>query len=448
MVKTAKVYLICRKIAEKGRITEAEDSYYKKVNQVLWELQKQTRIIKNKTIQLCWEWCGFASNYNKQNGEYPKPSAILDYKSLSGYAYDCLKEYSDMQTSNLSGTIRTACTEFENAKKEILMGTKSIIQYKSDQPLELCNSKIQLFYDKDNHEYQVKLFVLSKAGAVKFETGNTAFAFKAVVKDNSTKTILERCIDGIYKISGSKLMYDRKKRMWYLNLCYGFENQNKPKTDPDKILGINLGVAYPIVASVQGEWKRFVIEGGELEHFRASTEARRISMLKQGKVCGDGRIGHGIKARNKPVYRMEDKVARFRNTINHRYSRALVDYAVRNQCGTIQMEDLTGITADANRFMKNWSYYDLQQKIEYKAKEQGISVVYIEPKYTTARCSKCGCIHEENILVKERKFKCIECGFETFQDYNASQNIAVRDIDKVISAELEESNIMQKKKTA
>ncbi len=66
-------------------------------------------------------------------------------------------------------------------------------------------------------------------------------------------------------------------------------------------------------------------------------------MLRQGTVCDDGRIGHGIHTRNKPVYRMEDKTARFRNTANHKYSRALIDFAVKNGCGTIQMEDLSGI---------------------------------------------------------------------------------------------------------
>ena len=35
--------------------------------------------------------------------------------------------------------------------------------------------------------------------------------FRAVVKDKSQRDILERCIDGIYKISASKLIYDKKK---------------------------------------------------------------------------------------------------------------------------------------------------------------------------------------------------------------------------------------------
>jgi transposase len=102
------------------------------------------------------------------------------------------------------------------------------------------------------------------------------------------------------------------------------------------------------------------------------------------------------------------------------------------------MEDLKGVTKKANRFLQNWSYFDLQTKIEYKAKEQGISVIYINPHYTSQRCSKCGFIHEDN-RPEQARFKCQNCGFEENADYNASQNIAVRDIDKIISANMKQT---------
>ena len=66
MTKVVKIFLICRHIDEKGNIESAEDEYYKEVNRILWDLQKQTRALKNKTIQLCWEWYGFQSDYRKK----------------------------------------------------------------------------------------------------------------------------------------------------------------------------------------------------------------------------------------------------------------------------------------------------------------------------------------------------------------------------------------------
>ncbi len=205
--------------------------------------------------------------------------------------------------------------------------------------------------------------------------------------------------------------------------------------DMDKILGVDIGVVCPLCASVFGDLRRLVISGGEIEEFRRRTEARKRILLKQGITCGDGRIGHGRKKRNEPAYKIEDRIARFRDTANHKYSRALIEFAVKNRCGVIQMENLKGIAVNADKFLKNWSYYDLQTKIENKVKEAGIIVAYIRPEFTSQRCSKCGCIHRDN-RPEQARFKCLKCGFEENADYNASQNIAIRKIDKIIEQSL------------
>jgi transposase len=77
----------------------------------------------------------------------------------------------------------------------------------------------------------------------------------------------------------------------------------------------------------------------------------------------------------------------------------------------------------------------LQTKIEYKAKEVGIEVRYINPKYTSQRCSKCGCISANN-RPSQAVFKCVKCGFESNADYNASQNIGISEIEKIIEHDL------------
>jgi len=435
--KVANIYLkYCKYDKAEDTFSEMTNEECRDANKILWQIQRYVRTLKNRTIQYCWEWNGFSSDYNKRFGSYPDAQEHLGYKTISSHVYNMEKEENIMNTANFSAVIRSAAKKFDNDKVEVMKGTKSITQYKFNQPIELHKNSVRLYHEKG--KFYVVLSILNKGAAAEMQT-DMMFHFEAVVRDKSTRTILERCIDEIYPtLNGSALQYDQKKGQWYLALCFGVEKKNGVSLDPDKILGVNLGVAYPIVASVAGDWKKLIIEGGEIEHFRAATEARRISILRQRKYCGDGSIGHGIQTRNKPAYKLGDKVANFRDTCNHKYSRAVVDYAVRNGCGTIQMEDLSSITADAEPFMKNWSYYDLQLKIEYKAKEYGIKVVYINPAYTSCRCSRCGAIHKESLDRIKRKFECIEdgCNFKTFQDYNASQNIAARDIDKVIEKEI------------
>lgn len=426
MVKVVRVPLICTSTYLDGTAVE-----YRDMCKMLWILQDQTRTIKNKTIQLAWEWNGYSADYKAKHGVYPNQKDILSY-TFSGYVYDRLKDESNMYTGNLTCSIRAAEGQFKANAKDYIRGTKSIVDYKSNQPLELHNKAINLEYSDD--AFIFKLSLCNKAFAKQNNVG-TQWTFKAVVKDKSQRVILERCVDGIYKISASKLIYDKKKKMWCINLSYGFENTNLPSLDDNKILGVDLGVAKPIVASVYGDKARFMIDGGEIENIRNSVEKRKRSLLKASAICGDGRIGHGYNTRVKPTLDIGDKIARCRDTVNHKYSKALVDYAIKNGCGTIQMEDLSGVTEKANRFLKNWSYFDLQTKIEYKAKEQGINVKYVKPYKTSQRCSRCGYIHPDN-RPEQARFECLACGFEENADYNASQNIAINDIDKIISANM------------
>ena len=425
MVKVTSIYLLSRVVDVNGNPVD-----YKDVYKILWKLQDQTRMLKNKTIQLCWEYNNFSSDYYKKNGVYPKDKEILNY-TLDGFINDRLKSESDLQSGNVTTTLRDASGAFKNNKVEYLKGNKSIMEYKNNQPLDLHNKSISLKYFKNKFFFTLSL--LNKNA--KKEYNINRFEFECVCKDNSTKTILERCYDNIYEISASKLIYDKKKKMWKINLCYKFENQKVDGLDENKILGVDLGVVKPLMASVYGDYNRLSIDGEELIKFRQRVEQRRISLLKQTKFSGDGKIGHGRKTRCKPVDTLSDKVNNFRKSANNKYSRVLIDFAVKNNCGIIQMEDLKGITADSDRFLKNWSYFELQNMIANKATEKGIKVIKVDPKFTSQRCSKCGYIDKENRKT-QATFKCIHCGYTANADYNASQNLAIKDIDKIISASL------------
>ena len=422
--KVVKIALICDQIDKDGK-----DVNYNDIYKLLWDLQKQTREAKNKVIRLCWEWSGYSSKYFKTHEEYPKDKEIFGI-SLRGYLYDRIKGDYNLYSGNLSQSAEIAYKEYKNSLKDVLRGDKSIINYRENQPLDIKNKAIQLLYENDNFFVRVALINKDKQKELNFK--DCSVRFKLLVKDDSTRTILERCFDEVYTITASKIMYNKKKKQWYINLGYKFTKEIDKTLDKDRILGVDLGVINPLVASVYGSYDRLIIGGGEIDKFRKRVEANKVQMLKQGKYCGDGRIGHGVNTRNKPAYNIEDKISRFRDTVNHKYSKAVVDYAVKNNCGTIQMEDLKGITQNKNeRYLKNWTYFDLQTKIEYKAKALGIEVKYKNPKYTSQRCSKCGHIAEEN-RPEQKTFKCVKCGFKVNADYNASQNLAIKDIDKII----------------
>lgn len=417
MVKTAKIYLCCDN---------------KEMYKLLWKLQDNTRAIKNKAIQMLWEWNNFSQDYKKQYEEFPKPKDILNY-TVSGFMYDKLKEESLLNSGNLSATLQLVEKQFKTNQKDFLRGDKSIICFKKNQPLDIHNKSIRLSHEKNTFYADISL--MNKSTAKDNNGGSCSLPFRLMIKDRSTRSIIERCYDGVYSISGSKIKYDEKKKMWYLNLSYGFEKQYAESIDKGKILGVYLANDKPFTASVLGDYDRLAVDLNEIEHYRKSIESRRRAMLKQSTICGDGRVGHGYHKRVKPIETLSHKVACTRDTLNHKYSKAIIDYALRKGCGTIQMENLTGISAK-DKYLKNWSYYDLQTKIEYKAKEKGIDVIYADIKhdFATQRCCKCGHINEV-----EKDFVCKECGFKADINYNASQNFATQDIVKVIGANIKQT---------
>ena len=60
--------------------------------------------------------------------------------------------------------------------------------------------------------------------------------------------------------------------------------------------------------------------------------------------------------------------------------------------------------------------------IEYKSKKQGIPIFYIEPQYTSQRCSKCG--HIEKTNRNGNLFCCKKCGKVEDSGVNAGWNLA------------------------
>jgi putative transposase len=120
--------------------------------------------------------------------------------------------------------------------------------------------------------------------------------------------------------------------------------------------------------------------------------------------------------------------------ILHHASKQIVLDAKRREFGIV-MEKLTGIRKlyrkgngqgrDYRARMNGWSFAELQRQVEYKARWEGLPVIYVNPNGTSVKCSICGSrmarIPEEN-----RTLKCCSCGFTVDRDVNAARNILAR----------------------
>lgn len=452
MVKTVKLQLF---------YADDETLEFHKAQEELWELQKEVRSASNRMIQMCWEYNGFESDWKKQTGKYPtkdEGKEVLGGKTLAGIIYNRAKEDApNLNTSDLSTTSQLVIAKFNSMKANIMRGTASIPSFKRNLPIDLHKKAIKLTYEEDvngavvNWFFELSLFSLKR----KKELGisKSSLKFKAVVPARSKKfvsPILERCYDGEYEICSSKLNYDNGK--WYLLMCFSFERkeENMPVLDKSNIMGVHIGEHNAVQCVFSDKSYPKTIDGGEIEAFAIQIEKRRRSIgtasKKHSDLCGDGRTGHGYHAKMSPLKKIGAKVANFRNTVNHRYSRQIVDWAVQHKCGTIQLEDLTGYaTNELERYklLKNWSYFDLMTKIESKAKEYGIEVVKVGYRSLQKWCNQC-----QNPSVIRKKdgngnvhLVCTECGQVFEINDNISKALAVQDIAEILKKSKDQEDI-------
>lgn len=415
------------------------DCDWNDLGKLLRDLQYAVWKTYNKAIQMTWDFHNFAYSYKQRFGETLKFSDLsTGVKAQSSDIYSFVKDdFLHVPSDIIGSSIRDAQAIFKKEYKKVLYGEASVPTFKRDIPIPIRAKMIKL--TKENGKYNARLSLRAREFAKENDLPTTVNV--ALKTGGNATAIIDRLINGEYKLCDSKILLKKKK--WYLALAYQFEKA-EVKLDKSNVMGIDLGVVNAATLAFNNEPSRYYIGGSEILEFRRRIEKRRNQLLRQAKYCGDGRIGHGRSTRIKPIEKLRDRVDNFKRTTNHRYAKFIVEKAIKHGCGVIQMEDLTGITEKADRFLKMWPYYDLQEKIEYKAKAVGIEVRKVKPKYTSQRCSCCGHIAEDNRpkVPDQSKFKCVVCGYKTNADYNAARNISLPDIEKRIEMELKRKRLL------
>ena len=416
--------------------------------QIIKDIDYNVYRIKNKTIteyhQYMQKELEFSKQFFNKHQKYPNTS---DYKKFRKKNYNGLSYHKMIKTTILSGfedadmakeilnnSIKEAIEAYDKNKKDIRSGIAIAPTFKRHQPFLIAGRDIVIDpIDKDI----ISVPLICRTGMNHYSEYNFKrsghIAFKVASKNNHAKIALDRIISGRYKICDSHMFYDGKS--CFLQLCFKDTEVKQVAVDKNKILGLDLGISKAVTMQVDDTKKHDFIEGGEITAFRNRINAQRKSIQNQLKYCSDNRHGHGRKTLLRPLDKLESKIENFKETTNHRYSKYIVDYAIKNGCGTIQMELLTDIAKD-DAFLKTWSYFDLQTKIEYKAKDVGIIVKYIKPDFTSQRCNHCGIIDKESRVTQD-KFKCTNCGHTTNADLNAARNIAMPNIESIIKDQLE-----------
>lgn len=353
----------------------------------------------------------FLDNMVKSNtSEVNKP--LNEYLEISkkGLGYKMLvNKYKSLLPSTFRAGINSyVYKNFGNTIKDVLKGDASIISYKKDFPL---------FFDKRT----IKNLTITNKDSF-FEFFSIPFKINFGKDKSNNKSIVTKVMTGEYTMGDSSFKFVDKKLFMYLVVKIP---DKKFEMVEDKVLGVDLGIEHPAYVSINTD-KKFKKAIGTKESFLHT----RLGLQKHKRNLQKNlRYTKGGKGRGKKLKKLEDigkKERNFANTMNHTFAKEIVKIAVSNNCDTINLEDLKGFgKSEKNSFvLRQWSYFELQSLIDYKAKAMGIKVNKINASYSSQRCHQCGFIHTEN-RISQSIFNCQNCGYEDNADFNASKNISI-----------------------
>lgn len=208
----------------------------------------------------------------------------------------------------------------------------------------------------------------------------------------------------------SDLIYHRGK--WFLAATCDV-------TDPDPLniddfLGVDLGIVQ-IASDSDGQ----SFSGSEVNNVR----------YRHRKLRSNLQVAQS-KSAKRHLKKLSGKESRFAANVNHLIAKEIVEKAKRTNRG-IAIEDLKGIRTrirarkPQRAVLHSWSFAQLGSFLKYKAVLAGVSVVEVDPRYSSRECSKCAHTEKSN-RPSQSKFRCQSCGYEANADFNAAQNLRSR----------------------
>lgn len=322
----------------------------------------------------------------------------------------------------IAGTIPRVCKQkLDKACKDGLMyGKVSLPTFKDTMPLFVHNDYVNILGTKKTssggtkntgfyHDYESPMDLveaLKKENKpkihIRFANG---IVFDLVLgnphKSAELRSVLEKAFSGEYKICDSSIGFDKrtgKKIELNLSLQIPVTERN---LDENTVVEVNLGLAVPAICRLSNsEYDKLLI--GNFDDFarvRTQMQAQRKRIQSNLQYTNGG---HGRKKKLAHLDKMDLHEREFAKTYNHMVSRRVVDYAVKHNAKYIKLEDLSGFSAEdrSNFCLRNWSYYEMQTMIEYKAAKEGIEVLYVMPDLTTLERHT----HDKDIELKQADF--------------------------------------------
>ncbi len=198
-------------------------------------------------------------------------------------------------------------------------------------------------------------------------------------------------------------------------------------TNRENIMAIDLGIRN--LATVVTTNKTATIYDG-----RSLISKLRLFSKKKAKL--QSAIVKSKHTTSKKMHYLLIKERNYLKDYMHKVSTFIVRQALQENIGTIVIGKLShsivniDIGSQNNEKLHKIPFGKLCSMIEYKAKEKGIDVTFVDEHYTSQTCSKCGIINKSNR--KYRGLYTCKCGNTLNADVNGAINILKRVVPSLV----------------
>jgi len=341
------------------------------------------KVLLNKTMSVYCDACNYVSDYVFRTHD-------LKQFSLNKILYSTLREKFSLKSQMAQSVFKTVIARY----KTILENQNEWIKPSFKKP------QYDLVWNRDYSLTQNCFSVNTLNGRVKlpyFAEGMSKYFNHS-----------------IYRFGTAKLVNKRGKYYLYIPVTYEVEESNI--SDICNVVGIDRGINF-VVATYDSKHKSGFVSGKAIKQKRANYSRLRKELQMRHTPSSRRRL--------KAIGQREN---RWMQDINHQVSKAL---AIGNPKHTLfVLEDLTGIrnvterVKTKNRYVSvSWSFYDLEQKLIYKAKQNQSSVIKVDPRYTSQCCPACGHTEKSNRNKKIHLFTCKNCGYTSNDDRIGAMNL-------------------------
>lgn len=329
--------------------------------------------------------------------------------------------------------------DFSTALKNgLAKGERQLPYYKRDFPLLVPSRFINFYttieeYKDDNGDiHERKIF------AFKFVNG---IHFKVILGSRGKKDwFITSLLDSIitdpenYKVCGSTIQISNKGKIIFNITVKISKEAEKYEPVKDRVMGLSMGYDKCLVAALSDSDEMFTIG----DNLQSGIVEKRIAIQEHNRILQaalrDSKGGHGRKRKMRDFDAQGSYEKNFIKHYNHLLSKSVVEFAKNHKVECIVVEDINKSDLENHPvLLRNWSFYQLNTFINYKANREGIKVESSKSKDASRiACCKCGCkLDEDDIIPKEIEwchelsFICPSCNEKVEYSYNKAKNISV-----------------------